>query len=590
MNDPAPTLPDIEAAGSTEPARIALLHDLEHAAALPGIDIAALDKLRAKLAARIFNLVVAGEFKRGKSSVVNALLGAEVLPTGVVPLTSIVTSLRHGASASADVTFEDGRHAIVAPDALADYVTERSNPANAKQVREVEVTFPAPWLAGGFRLVDTPGIGSAYSRNTDATRAYLPQADAVIFVASVEQPVSHAELQFLADIRVHADRIFCLLNKTDYLTPAELTESVAFATAALRGELGAEVPVFPVSARRALAARATRTDDALAASGFAAFDSALRTFLRRDSDAMQLRSVRQHLARLLAAARLAADLELRALDAPLAELEASLKAFAAKKTEVMRQHSEVDALLATDTQRLVKGKVEPGIAEFKRSLTRRCEDAVPDWLRAAVEQRETSPQVALEQRTVAEVRHAFDAFREREAVGVSADFDRICARFWQRIQQSVDELMHYSAELFAIRFDAITVEPLQSARSHFHYKFWREPTGLSMLEEALVRLLPWPLRRRMLLRRARRRVAELVEMQAGRLRHDLEQRVAQAAGSVRKEMLGRIESTIGAIESALARGRELKATGKAEADAHRVRIAATIAAIANIQQHCAPVL
>jgi hypothetical protein len=71
---------------------------------------------------------------------------------------------------------------------LPDYVTERGNAKNQKGVRDVAVTFPAAWLKGGIRLVDTPGIGSVQAHNTEVTYQYLPQADAVIFVASVDQP------------------------------------------------------------------------------------------------------------------------------------------------------------------------------------------------------------------------------------------------------------------------------------------------------------------------------------------------------------------------------------------------------------------
>lgn len=570
--------------------RAGLLGDLDEAKSIPGIDAGALDALQGKLAANVFNLVVVGEFKRGKSSVVNALLGADVLPTGVVPLTSVVTVLRHGEPPAAAVTFEDGSQQVLGLDALPDFVTERGNPRNRRHVRGVEVTFPAPWLSRGIRLVDTPGIGSVYRHNTDTARGYLPQADAVIFVASVEQPVSHAELAFLADIRARADRVFCLLNKIDHLSIAELAESVAFSTKALREALEAEVPIFPVSARRAIESRRDGDGAAWARSGFATFDAALQRFLRGDSEAALLRSIRRHLLRLLAGARLAAELELGALDAPLATLDANLRAFAAKKTEVTRQGPEFEALLMADVRRLIKEKIESDIGHCKRTLARQFDEAVPGWLREAATQHETSPEVALEQRIVAEVRRAWDDFREREDAAVSADFDRIHARFRGRVQQSADELMRYSAELFAVRFEAPAVEPLQAARSRFYYKFWQEPTSLVLLGHALARLLPGPLRRALLLRRARRRVAELVEMQAGRLRSDFEQRVLRAAQEVRTEMLGHIEATVHATDNAIAKGRALQAIGGNAADARRREIAATIARIGELESRSANML
>ncbi len=85
--------------------------------------------LAGKLAEERFTVVVAGEFKRGKTTFVNALLGAEVLPSAVVPLTSVVTAVTWGAEARAEVVFRDGRAEAVDASELARYVTERENPA-----------------------------------------------------------------------------------------------------------------------------------------------------------------------------------------------------------------------------------------------------------------------------------------------------------------------------------------------------------------------------------------------------------------------------------------------------------------------------
>jgi GTPase SAR1 family protein len=582
MNDRA-TTPMPDSGEASEALLPQLAADVEEAASLPGIDTTALEALRLKLTGRTFNLVVAGEFKRGKTSVVNALLGADVLPTGVVPLTSIVTLLRHGAKPGAEVRFEDGHTETIALDRVGGYVTERDNPKNSKRVREVEVAFPAPWLGQRFRLIDTPGIGSAYSHNTDVTHAYLPQADAVIFVASVEQPVSQSELEFLSSIRVYAGRIFCLLNKTDYLSEAELAESVAFATAALRDALGADTPVFPVSARRALQARMTHAENAFADSGFAAFDAALRRFFATGSKAVWIASVRRHLSRLLSQCRLAMELELKAIDAPLEMLDTNLGAFAGKKAETLQARSDFEALLQADTRKLVKDRVEPDVELLKRELMQRFDRAVPDWLADAEAQHELSRHTALEQRIVTEVRAAFDTWRPQEDGAVSDAFDRICDRFQERIEHLVDVLLNYSAELFAIRFETMAAAPFRQARSRFYYKFWQEPTSLAMMRDALSDLVPGPLGRSLLLKRARRRVAELVDMQSGRVHHDIEKRIERAAQDTRRDMLDRFDMTIESIEAAIEKGRALKSRGECAAAAQRSDIEAQLARIDAIE-------
>ena len=90
-------------------------------------------------------------------------------------------------------------------------------PQNRKEVLEVVVFYPSPYLRDGDRLVDTPGVGSVYIHNTDVAYRYLPKSDAALFLLSTDQPAGKAEIEFLRDVRQYASRIFFLLNKTDYL-------------------------------------------------------------------------------------------------------------------------------------------------------------------------------------------------------------------------------------------------------------------------------------------------------------------------------------------------------------------------------------
>lgn len=91
------------------------------------------EELRDKIQNNVFNLVVLGQFKRGKTSLINALLGAEILPTAIVPLTSIATILKYGEALNIKVYFNDGRVTDIEPTALSQYVTEKGNPKNEKR-------------------------------------------------------------------------------------------------------------------------------------------------------------------------------------------------------------------------------------------------------------------------------------------------------------------------------------------------------------------------------------------------------------------------------------------------------------------------
>ena len=549
---------------------------LAQAGSIPGVSDAQLAALREKLEQHAFNLVVVGEFKRGKSSVINALLGADLLPTGVVPLTSVVTHLEWGNAPAAMVIFGSGDIRALSLEALAEYITEKGNPRNIKGVREVVVAYPSDWLQGGIRLVDTPGIGSAYRHNTDLTYQYLPQADAVILVTAVDQPMTRAELDFLTDVRRYAGKVFCLLNKIDILTEAELKESVAFATDALREALGDAAHVFPVSARLA---RLGHTEE----SRLPELDIALRQFLREESDAVWTDSLRRNLSRVLAEARLTIELELKALTEPLAELEAKLAAFSKKKHETLQARSDFDALLEADGRRLVKDKVEPDLEAFKRGLLLRLLADLNTWHDELLGQGAAALQHGLEQRLIEAVRSSYEVWRAEEDAAVGSACESLCQRYWNRIQATVDELLHYSADLFAIPYATKSADVLWQGRPDFNYKFWEEPPALLTLTSGLTRLLPAFIARPLLLRQARRRAADLTDMQAGRLRHDFEERIRRGMGDFRREMLAQIEATIAGIKSAIGQGRTLRERNEAESAARHRELGDALARIAAIE-------
>ena len=153
--------------------------------------------VEAKLQDGKFFLAVLGQFKRGKSTFINAILNDDILPTGVVPLKSVVTTIHYAPKVSVEVTYKTGKQKTVTPQQLHEIVTERGNPGNCLGVSLVTIGHPAMFLKEGLVLVDTPGVGSSQEANTAETLAYLPRIDAAILLLSIDQPVNVAELDFI---------------------------------------------------------------------------------------------------------------------------------------------------------------------------------------------------------------------------------------------------------------------------------------------------------------------------------------------------------------------------------------------------------
>ena len=139
------------------------------------------DEVRAlftRLAEDRFNLVVVGRFSRGKTTLMNAMLGTDRLPTGIVPVTSVITTVSYGTEERVVLHYRDTSLFLIPIAELAEHVTEQGNPGNVQRIRTAEVQLPAELLRRGFYFIDTPGFGSSIVENARTTEAFLPEADA----------------------------------------------------------------------------------------------------------------------------------------------------------------------------------------------------------------------------------------------------------------------------------------------------------------------------------------------------------------------------------------------------------------------------
>jgi hypothetical protein len=247
-------------------------------------EAAVANDLIVKLAEDRFNLVVVGLFKRGKSSLMNAVIGRDLLPTGVLPLTSAITALCYGPREGVwlrrrDWTFEQE----IRTDQLAEFVTERGNPGNEKGLVEARVELPLGFLRRSLYFIDTPGVGSASRENTATAYRFLPEADAVIFVTSVDGPLGEDEEQFLRDIREHVSRLMVVVNKFDMVAVDERDEVLSYIADRVAKTVGSDdVPIFPISARSALDGKLRGDDVSERGSGLPEFEAALSDFLANE--------------------------------------------------------------------------------------------------------------------------------------------------------------------------------------------------------------------------------------------------------------------------------------------------------------------
>jgi small GTP-binding protein len=262
----------------------AIVRSLLHTAERRNDDISIQEcrRVLARLAEDRFNLAIVGQFSRGKSSLMNALLGAEKLPTGILPLTSVITTVTYGETERVLLQREGwSLPQEIRLDQLPEYVTQGRNPGNEKRVVLAEVQLPNELLRLGVHFVDTPGIASAIAANTRTTREFLPEADAAILVTSFESPMTEAEVTFLQEVAEHVRKVFIVVNKLDLALETDRGPVLDAVRETVRGTFPETQPdIFAVSARQALRAKQSPSIEELAQSGFPALETALSEFLR----------------------------------------------------------------------------------------------------------------------------------------------------------------------------------------------------------------------------------------------------------------------------------------------------------------------
>lgn len=537
---------------------------------------------REKLETNTFNLVVVGQFKRGKTCLINAMLGADILPVSVIPLTSIVTALVYGETRAAKVFFNNGKTAEVPVESISEYVTETGNPNNAKGVSEVTVFYPSPYLKDGVRLVDTPGVGSVYIHNTDVAYRFLPRSDAALFLLSVDQPASSAEIEFLKDVREYAARIFFLLNKTDYLSAEEVSKALSFAQQTIEGIMGPDnLKIFPISAKLGLKAKQNGSCEELAASGLPRFTEALDRFLARDKGRVLLQSVSGNLLKVLSRERLETELQLKSLATPVEQIREKIAAFESRKWQLVEERNSFDALFGSELQRFVINELDRGIAEIKSRLTSEMSEQFEEFQESKKDLSLKELNDALEQFVSERIQEQFTAWRDLQEEQLTGAFDAVCARFAAKVNAMTDSLLDFSSQLFCVPFEKVEAESLRASESSFNFKLHGDTVGLDMLTDSLTQVVPayisgkwkfqrlreWAIRtaNKFILNKRKRHMLEMIEMQAGRLRSDFLGRLNRSGARFRQRITGNMDTVAGAIAKALESGMNLRLQGEEEA-------------------------
>ena len=271
-----------------------------------------LSNISERLQNHIFSVGIMGEFKRGKSTVINALLGSPIVPADIMPATATLNYVKWDASKHAVVRFKDGTEKDISVDELSNYVTKitEESEKQSANVEDATVYYPCPFCQNGVQIIDTPGLNDDERMNT-ISESVIPTLDAIIMVTVPGSPFGISEAEFVRNKIMTSDlgRIIFVVNRMDEVDEddrerildhikAKIKSSVLEKMKAIYGEesdeyIGAKeklagIRILGVSAKQALKAKVNNDEKALKESGFVEFEAVLSKLLTEERGALEL--------------------------------------------------------------------------------------------------------------------------------------------------------------------------------------------------------------------------------------------------------------------------------------------------------------
>jgi small GTP-binding protein len=537
-------------------------------------------KLQQKMQDFSFNLLILGEFKRGKSTLINALLGVNVLPTATIPLTSVVTVMVHGENPSIEVMFQDGTVKNDLLGNLSNYVTERENPKNERGVATVKVFYPAPLLDSGICIIDTPGTGSVFTHNTQTTLDFLPEADAAVFVFAADQPATQDELELLQMAKQFSVQEFFVLNKVDYLDDQGKNESLNFLKNVIDERLDQDCRIYPLSSKAAL----ERKLNSLPSTGdFLEFETALVEFFRAGKNKALLESMHLKILALLNELSDLLALEAAALAMTPEKLSHALEQFHSASAALLDEQTDAKYIIGGEIKRLVK-TIETDL----QLVVDLQEDGLESTIECEFEEHSALPKDllidTLRKALVAHISAILGDWVKVEDKRIGERFETLNARFTDKANETIIAIEKVTQRLFDVKVTRhFDIQTLTNKSKHFYAVCHPFSLALEMAPLLLPNFLAKRIIRRKFLIAAHHELAR----NAGRLRADYQERIEYSAHEFLQNFHERVVDALAEVESVVMKASEMRKNSVDELLAAESRLSEQKLAVIAIQESLA---
>ncbi len=356
-----------------------------------------------RLKSHIFSVGIMGEFKRGKSTVINALLGEKVAPADVVPASATLNRITYGLTPKATVVYKDGRRENVPVTSIADYVTKitEESAATSAMVDQAIVEYPCQFCKNNVDIIDTPGLNDD-ERMDAISEAVIPELDAVVLVLSADSPFSKSEAEFVRNKLMASDvtRMIVAVNRIDTIFDEDdrvrvlqsikekIVREVLDRTAAVHGADSAlyqetkrklaGIHLYPISAIQALQGRLKGKPELVTQSGILAFEDRLRKLLTQERGVLEITRVSGIITKLLQEGHSALALHINTMEMDTKEF-LQKKQEAEAEIQVLRENKLSEKEQIRQKGNGIKARMETVVQEKYADLEERLNGYVANY-------------------------------------------------------------------------------------------------------------------------------------------------------------------------------------------------------------------
>ena len=351
-----------------------------------------IDEMMKKSAEDSFDVAIVGEFRRGKSTLINALLGKAILTSDVLPTTATLNRVTYGITPFVKIEYKNGTTEDIDINQLSDYVTKLTDESEqrAQTIRQATVYYPVNYCKNNVDIIDTPGLNDDENM-TEVTLSVLPQTDAALFVIMAQSPFSEYERDFLENKMLVSDigRIIFVVTRIDSFDEEDADRVIQNISdrikkyvmekakkvlgedseefSAYQRKLGS-IKVLGVSAKQALKAKKTDDRELWEQSRFGAFEAELERLLTEERGAI---SLQVQVSKILSvSAEIVKNVELRTGALQMSEEEFNQKyAEAKEKIAQIRERRKTEFDRIDISAQNAYGDIRPQAEGFWRELT-----------------------------------------------------------------------------------------------------------------------------------------------------------------------------------------------------------------------------